>query len=98
MKLQAPPSVAPAPNGEPTAALQIDVGGSPFEIRFARSQGKTDYIIPLSRLWIWHAAHAAGTTVQIRSSGDSSLLRVTSHQVAVGNDRLHAENRDDNPN
>ena len=82
-------TVEPTSNPQPTAALEIEVGGSPFEIRFALSPGKTDYIVPLSRLWVWHAAKAAGASVEIGRPRASSLVRLASRQVAVDKDHLY---------
>jgi hypothetical protein len=74
---------APVEPGKQT--VTIHVATHSIEVRFDLEPGRSRYVVPLSRLWMWRAAGAEG----IRPTLDSAALRLKWVKLASDPNRLY---------
>jgi hypothetical protein len=77
----------PPPNKPGEQTLTVHIAQRSVDIRFALEPGRSRYVVPLSRLWMWRAGVAQGVRPTVDSA--SATLRVQFVKLAPNRELLY---------
>jgi len=77
----------PTPKGPGEQTITVHIAQRSVDLRFALEPGRSHYVVPLSRLWMWRAAVAQGIRPTVDSH--SVALRTQLVKLAPDGERLY---------